>query len=220
MSNNQMALARLLLDSLYTGDLNNGPAYPHRGLLASPLTPAEAEKMLRAEQERRLPQLLDHFDIAPDSPDCWRELALALAARHVPGFKWNYSPALGLGGLSNLGLGNHYTFLAPDTAKRKRGRPPKPKFYGGLLNMKITGRRGRPALHTVEEKRQNVEAWDAAKARFQIKTDRALAEAVARDKLPDARTGRVIELARKIASDISAWRRELRRLENDPEIAN
>lgn len=219
MSNDRMALARLLMDSLYTGDLNNGPSYPYRGLLASPATPSEIEKMLRAEQERRLPELLTHFGIDPASADCWRELALALAARHVPGFQWDYAPALGFGSLGGLGIGASFPMPAPDSGKRKRGRPPKPKFYGGLLNMKLPSRRGRPALRTVEEKRQDVEAWDEAKARHQIKTDRALAEAVARHQLPGARTGRVIERARKIASDISTWRRELKRLKNRPENA-
>lgn len=45
------------------------------------------ERETRDARLAKLPFLLDHYNIPINAPDCWQQLALALASQHVPGFK-------------------------------------------------------------------------------------------------------------------------------------
>ena len=66
-------------DRYYTGPLSE-PEYPPT------LLTADAERTGWAERQAAKTLLLfQHFGIAPDSENAWQHLALALAARHVPG---------------------------------------------------------------------------------------------------------------------------------------
>lgn len=55
-------------------------------LLTGEMKAREAAIIERAIAEK-LPPLFAHFDIRANDPDRWRQLALALARKHVPGFQ-------------------------------------------------------------------------------------------------------------------------------------
>ncbi|MGC1180886.1 MAG: hypothetical protein WA884_18140 [Methyloceanibacter sp.] len=67
----------------------------YRGLLAEPMYPLSVLDMCSEERVQewirqrtnKMALLLSHHGIDPTGEDCWRKLALALAKRHVPGFR-------------------------------------------------------------------------------------------------------------------------------------
>lgn len=53
----------------------------------------ETDRRIRTRAEQaKLPQLFEHFGVKADDPDAWRDLALALARKHVPGFMTARNP--------------------------------------------------------------------------------------------------------------------------------
>ncbi len=72
-------------------------AQQYSGKLAEPLPELTLEEFLgyRVSDEtkglmhEKMALLLDHFGISKDSDDRWFSLALSLAIRHVPGFRYH-----------------------------------------------------------------------------------------------------------------------------------
>ena len=71
--------------TLYSGALNQPIVLP-LGLLYRPTSPIGAKGILRTRLIKLL-LLLDHYNIKPNDPACWLELAFLLAQVHVPGMK-------------------------------------------------------------------------------------------------------------------------------------
>jgi hypothetical protein len=85
----------------YAGDLAV-PISPPRPLGIIESHQSEGQQAYQAgwervsrEMERKTLSLFRHFKIVPSSEDAWARLALALAARHVPGFEIKTPPRVG-----------------------------------------------------------------------------------------------------------------------------
>ena len=77
------------LDGKYEGLLAEPIYEPIMGLLAEIMRPM-AEERAREQQVLKIQLLFDWYEIDRDAPDAWRNLAIFLAATHVPGMKVIY----------------------------------------------------------------------------------------------------------------------------------
>lgn len=215
MTGDAKLLARLLMESFYSGELSIGPVFPVQGLLSAPLAKEESDKILQEERLKRIPALFEHFGIDSSAPDAWKLLALALASRHVPGFQWNYLAALeALSNHGNLGFGSHRIGEQPGPVKRTRGRPRKIKYTAGLLSLGAApARKGRPVRYTLEQKRELIALFDEVKQQHNVKTDLEAATIIMRKLSPSARDSRLTAEARPLVQAIRTWRHETKKLE-------
>jgi hypothetical protein len=72
-------------ENTYTGILDEPlPEFKPPGLLSDP---DEEQRRWRALVIEKFTALFVHFHIDPANPDAWRQLAITLAFKHVPGFQ-------------------------------------------------------------------------------------------------------------------------------------
>jgi len=86
------------LGKLYKGDLNKAikvPPPPHPPTILSEKPDYESshakhkkevDEIISREVSRKMPVLLDHYELDANDADVWYKLALKLAINHVPGF--------------------------------------------------------------------------------------------------------------------------------------
>ena len=84
MANARRKSAKRKPERKYTGVLVTPLNIPLVGLLPTPFDP-NAEKKIAEHQTRVLSELFAFFSINKASPYRWKELAIALARKHVPG---------------------------------------------------------------------------------------------------------------------------------------
>jgi hypothetical protein len=118
---------------------------------------AEIERALAG----KLPALFAHFGIREDDPDRWRQLALALARKHVPGFGVVHATGAPTKETVEL-LCRFYRFFIQKKSDRKRSchsRTVTDAEVCGALSKDEDFKRAFPELNSVSQKRlQNLVA--------------------------------------------------------------
>ena len=164
----------------------------------------QAQAREAAEFERaiagKLPALFAHFGIPEDDPDSWRQLAIALACKHVRGFQAGGHPGAPIKESVELlcRLYRHFIRTKADRRQRIHSRKVTDAEICGALSKDEAFKRAFPELRTASPKRlQNLVA-DAKKLR------RARVAAVLERSARNRRLGPE-ELPDVIFGDLPAW---------------
>lgn len=172
----------------------------YRGKLAEPLHPGlielancggfsewvKSSPRIRKELVSRMSLLLEHYQVDPESPTCWYELALALAQDHVRGFQ---------------------------VTERYR-RPGRKRATSHIPDARLrVPRKGRPRKHFDDDHDELVRIVDGRKKQLvsdkPIKSGKVTDKDVLRDLIGDYAKSQKKSVTRTITVELSYWQKRL-----------